>query len=316
MLRSHRQHITPFISGAAHGGHYNVWGLQKYGREKKMLSEKRKGRVTASLVGAILGCAPYMTRDDAMRLMVREQLGATREFEGSVATEYGTAMEKAARFDFELKTGLDVDSKNEFFMYMGDYFIGATPDGLTSDGATLEIKCPFGLRNTAHPHFKTLEDQPHYKAQVHVQMACTDRNSAYFYQWTPSSDFLEKVYFDREYFAVILEKCTEFYEEFLLELKAPAKYLEPKIKTISAPQFSDAYIKAKADLEVAQENLEKCKNDLIKLADGQKSNINGLLVYQVEREGSVSYAKALKDLAPTADLSVYKGQGSSYWVVK
>ena len=32
----------------------------------------RKGRVTASMVGAILGVAPYMTRADAMRRMVRD----------------------------------------------------------------------------------------------------------------------------------------------------------------------------------------------------------------------------------------------------
>ena len=32
-------------------------------------NEKRKSRVTGSIVGAILGLSPYMTRADAMRAM-------------------------------------------------------------------------------------------------------------------------------------------------------------------------------------------------------------------------------------------------------
>ena len=55
--------------------------------------EKRKGRVTGSIVGAILGLSPYMTRADAMRSMVRAAIGAPSEFTGNVATEYGTMHE-------------------------------------------------------------------------------------------------------------------------------------------------------------------------------------------------------------------------------
>jgi predicted phage-related endonuclease len=53
----------------------------------------RVGKITASRVGAILGNSPYKTRDDVMREMVREALGAELEFTGNVATEYGTANE-------------------------------------------------------------------------------------------------------------------------------------------------------------------------------------------------------------------------------
>jgi putative phage-type endonuclease len=281
-----------------------------------MLSEKRKGRITASMAGAILGVAPYMTRDDAMRSMVRDYVGAPREFEGNVATEYGNAMEAGARLDFELKTGLSVESDNEFFIHDSIDWLGATPDGFTSDGCTLEIKCPYGLRDEENPQFKTLKEQPHYYAQVLMQMFCADYAEAYFYQWSPNGDFLEKIYFDDVFFEDMLYKLKLFYAEYLIERKNPAKYLEPKIQQISAPRFSEAYTQATIMLAEAQEHLEKCKQDLIKLANGKKSNIDGLLVYEVEREGSVSYAKALKDLAPNADLSAYKGKGSSYWVIK
>ena len=40
----------------------------------------RKGRVTGSSVGAILGLSPFMSPDDVMRRMVRERNGAASEF--------------------------------------------------------------------------------------------------------------------------------------------------------------------------------------------------------------------------------------------
>ena len=59
--------------------------------------QARKGRVTGSMVGAILDIAPYMTRDQALRSMVRAYHGAPSEFTGNVATEYGNKNEEGAR---------------------------------------------------------------------------------------------------------------------------------------------------------------------------------------------------------------------------
>ena len=44
----------------------------------------RKGRVTGSSVGSILGLNPWATSDDVMRRMVREYHGAESEFKGNV----------------------------------------------------------------------------------------------------------------------------------------------------------------------------------------------------------------------------------------
>ena len=52
--------------------------------------EKRKGLITGSSVGAILGVNPWRTPADVMRSMVREYHGAESEFKGNIATEYGT----------------------------------------------------------------------------------------------------------------------------------------------------------------------------------------------------------------------------------
>ena len=51
--------------------------------------EARKGRITASSVGAILGLSPHAKPDDVMRRMIREYQGLEPEFTGNTATEYG-----------------------------------------------------------------------------------------------------------------------------------------------------------------------------------------------------------------------------------
>ena len=66
----------------------------------------RKGRVTGSNVGAILGCSPFRTRDEVMRDMVRDFFGAETEFTGNVATQWGNVNEETARGEFEMITGI------------------------------------------------------------------------------------------------------------------------------------------------------------------------------------------------------------------
>ncbi|MEI2685336.1 MAG: hypothetical protein V9G14_02925 [Cypionkella sp.] len=57
---------------------------------------ERKGRVTASMVGAILGLSPNLSRAGAMRRMVRDAHGAEPEFFGNIATQYGERNEDGA----------------------------------------------------------------------------------------------------------------------------------------------------------------------------------------------------------------------------
>ena len=84
------------------------------------------------------------------------------------------------------ETGLQVEQCG-FFPY-GDR-MGASPDGLTSDGGVLELKVPFGLRNQQEAQFKTLIDQPHYHSQVMMEMLSAGRNHAYFAQYVaPKGD--------------------------------------------------------------------------------------------------------------------------------
>jgi len=276
----------------------------------------RKGRVTASMVGAILGNSPHMTRGDAMRKMVRDALGAEPEFTGNVATEYGSYHEGGARVEFEMLTGKKIRPGG---WHTREDWAGALPDGLLDDGALIEIKCPYGLRNDKDPTFKSLEDQPHYYDQVQFQLWVTELDEAIFYQWTPCAECLEHVRADQKWQNENLPKLRQFYAEYLEELKAPERHLEPKraeIDTPQAQQMVEELDQLAEAIELAQARRKEVLDELVKLAGERNAIVAGRNLTKVEKAGAVSYAKALKKYAPDADLEPFRGKPSSYWVLK
>jgi hypothetical protein len=49
------------------------------------------------------------------------------------------------------------------------------------------------------------------------------------------------------------------------------------------------------------------------LCNDKNAVICGRKLTQIKRDGAISYAKAIKDLLPDADLSKYKGNPTTYW---
>jgi putative phage-type endonuclease len=282
--------------------------------------EKRKGLITGSSVGAILGLNPWRTPADVMRSMVREYHGAESEFKGNIATEYGTLNEIHAQADFELEYGVDV-VETGFVISDDNPWLGASPDGLINDDFVLEIKCPFGLRDNQSPKFKTSQEQMHYYAQMQIEMLCTGRDRCYFYQWNPYSSELENVYINRVWLAGAIPVLYNFYLQYLKERELPrAEYhLGDPIPSISKKLLADEYNDAKECLELAKIRLDNAKDALIDIskANGNKCIISGLKVMEIERKGSVSYAKVVKDLSVDKSiLDKYTGKPTKYWSVK
>jgi putative phage-type endonuclease len=280
--------------------------------------DARKGRVTASIVGAILGLAPYMTRADAMRSMVREALGADREFTGNVATEYGTMNEAQALLDFRIETGFDVETVG--FVAVEDW-AGCSPDGFVGDVGLVEVKCPYGLRNDNPPAFKALAEQPHYYAQVQFQLWAIGRKICHFWQWSRHGHSHETVWIDDDWQAENLPKLRQFHAEYLDELvNNAAEHLAPKRVEIDTPQARKMLAEWDELLETIA-NLEDRKKDLladfVKLADGKNALLCGnRKLTLTQREGAISYAKAIKALMPDANLEPYRGKASSFWQVR
>ena len=284
--------------------------------------EARKGRISGSRVGAILGLSPWQKPADVLRAMVREYHGAETEFTGNPATDHGNNNEQRALLAFMRESGLGVEQCG-FFAY-GE-LMGASPDGLTSDGGVLELKVPYSLRNGGD--FKPLEKQLHYAMQVQMEMLSSGRTHAYVAQYiapkgdplshdyVPEQMKIERVEADPEWLDNYLPAISAFYALYVEELNNP-EHLEPLRVVIETPEAGTIISELDAVRQRQKDDAAREKElmaSLIEIADGKDALVHGRKLTLVEREGSVSYAKALKELAPGADLSKWKGKPTNYW---
>lgn len=286
--------------------------------------EQRKSRITGSRVGAILGLSPWQKPADVMRAMVREYHGAETEFTGNPATDHGNNNEQRAMLAFMRESGLDVDQCG-FFAY-GE-LMGASPDGLTSDGGVLELKVPFGLRNEQAAQFKPLEEQPHYACQVQMEILAAGRTHAWFAQYVapkgdplshdyvPEQINIERVDADPEWLDRNLPTISAFYALYIEELNNP-EHLEPLRVVIETPESGTIISELDAVRQRQKDDAAREKEllaTLIHLADGKDSLIHGRKLTHVAGRKSVAYAKALEALAPGADLTKWTSTSKDSW---
>lgn len=294
--------------------------MTQHPQGSKEWHKARVGRITGSTVGAILGLSPWQKPKDILRAMVREYHGAESEFNAQFVADHGKNNEQRALLCFMRETGLMVEQCG-FFPY-GDR-MGASPDGLTSDGGVLELKVPYSLRNGGE--FKPLADQPHYAAQVQMEMLSTGRAHAWFGQYiAPKGDplapdyvpellLVERVEADPEWIDRNLPAISAFYELYLSELDNP-EHLEPlRVHVDSADAATllmemDAIRKRKKEDEAREKEILE---ELVKLAGEKDALVHGRRLTKVEKVGSVDYSKVpeLKGV----DLNKYRKRGSSFW---
>lgn len=279
----------------------------------------RKGRITGSKVGAILGINPYKKPADAMRDMVREWHGAEREFKGNPATEWGTANEQSATNHLEM-FHLDKPVEETGFHVHPEYdWLGASPDGFIGADGVVEIKCPYGQRGKEKPEFKKLVDMPHYFAQTQIEMACTGRIWCKFYQWAPNGDAIEEHAFSQTWFDENLAKLEAFYQSYLLERELPnaQRYLDPKHKEQEDVFIADLVEEYQLLSEQIKE-YDQAKRDIlaeiVERCGERQSEINGHKLTKVERKGSIDYKKVPE--LDGIDLEQYRKKPSEYWSLK
>ena len=209
--------------------------------------EDRRGLVTASSVGAILGLSPYADRDDVMRRMVREAHDAIPEFIGNVATQWGIDHEAEALSELERELG-DLITPCGFIVHDNGW-LGASPDGLLGDDCVIEVKCPYNQK------YFELADRPDYMAQIQTQMYCTGRPKGIFAVWTPDSgirfEHVEAVDFDAEY----LDRLAQFNSEFC-EIVEDAEKSAPHLEDL-IQDFDDH-----AEWLDIAEDFQKCRDEI------------------------------------------------------
>lgn len=151
-------------------------------------ADARRGRVTASRMGEILtpktGVMATGARSYAYELIaesvVPPHYWVGNDYQSSPMAN-GTLTEHEARDFFAFDTGYEIEQVG-FCVTDCDRF-GASPDGLSSDGGGLELKCP--LHKTQVEYLDQGKLPEKYRAQVHGSMIVTKRPHWWFMSYAP-----------------------------------------------------------------------------------------------------------------------------------
>ena len=169
----------------------------------------RRGKLTASNLGALLGQVSYTSRAEAFR----RALG-TDDFQGNEATEWGTVNEPNGIAYYEQVTGNKV-IETGLHTHPNFNWIAGSPDGLVGTEGMVEIKCPFYKRT---PH---AEIPGHYYMQINALLECTGRDWCDYVCWTPQATSIYRVYRDTALFNELWYYYSDIYMAIKGEWQSP-----------------------------------------------------------------------------------------------
>ena len=207
--------------------------------------EQRNNAITASDIPTVLGENSYKK---PWSLLLDKCNKNPKPFIGNDATRWGTHYEDIAIEKYS-------EIRNKKVLSFGliihrDYpWLGGSPDGITTDGILLEVKCPL-KRKIIHgevPH--------HYKSQVLLNLEICDLELAHFIEFVPGSsdnDYeinIVEIHRDREWFKEQLKNMKDFWDSVLyyraVGIENHPKYNSYKEKTVTKTkkrEFSDSGI--------------------------------------------------------------------------
>lgn len=144
---------------------------------------QRIGRFTASEIYKLMGIKGLgeTGKSYAIEKAIEELYGEMEENYVTADMERGIETEPLAFAKFKELKGLEFLDVETCGFFELDKNSGASPDGLVSDNSILEIKCPKSI--TFFKLVATNEIDAKYYAQMQMQMMCTGREKAYFFNY-------------------------------------------------------------------------------------------------------------------------------------
>ena len=185
--------------------------IPQYEQRSPEWFQQRNNAITASDIPTVLGENAYKT---PLSLLIDKCDANPKPFVGNSATKWGTHYEETAIEKYS-------ELRNKQVLAFGllihpDYpWLGGSPDGITTDGILLEVKCPLKRKIVMGevPH--------HYVSQVLLNLEICDLELAHFIEFIPGNsdeDFvinIVEVKRDREWFAKELPKMKAFWDSVL-----------------------------------------------------------------------------------------------------
>ena len=172
----------------------------------------RRGKLTASNLGAALGQVSYVSRAAAYR----RAMGVER-FQGNDATQYGNDNEANGVMAYQTLTGNLVQATGLHIHPHHDWLAGS-PDGFVGTEGMIEVKCPFYFRKGGRLH-KTVP--PHYYMQVNALLEITGRQWCDYVCWAPEGMVVYRVTRDPQVFDFLLTYYGQFYAAMQAQASNP-----------------------------------------------------------------------------------------------
>jgi len=185
--------------------------LPQYEQRSPEWFAQRNNAITASDIPTVLGENEYKT---PWALLLDKCNSNPKPFVGNEATRWGTHYEDIAIQKYSELRDKEVLSFG-LIIHPDHPWLGGSPDGITTDGVLLEVKCPL-RRKIIHgevPH--------HYLAQVLLNLEICDLEIAHFIEFVPGNsdnDYeinIVEVKRDREWFKQKMPVMKEFWDSVL-----------------------------------------------------------------------------------------------------
>ena len=148
----------------------------------------RRGKLTASNIGSVLGLCPWTSRLEALN----RAMGLSK-FEGNDATRWGTAHESDGILAYSAHTGNLVDQTG-LHVHPTTTWLAGSPDGLVGTEGIIEVKCPFYRKKDGTRVHK--EVPLYYYMQMQMCLEITGRKWCDFISWHPDTYVVYRVWHD------------------------------------------------------------------------------------------------------------------------
>jgi len=182
--------------------------IPQYTQRSPEWFEQRNNAITASDIPTVLSENKYKR---PWNLLLEKCGGASKPFVGNSATQWGTHYEDIAIEKYSELMNKKVLSFG-LLIHKEYSWLGGSPDGITTDGILLEVKCPISREIVQG------KIPEHYISQVLLNLEICDLDTAHFIEYKPGksdSDYqinIVEIKRDRKWFSDNLAKMKEFWD--------------------------------------------------------------------------------------------------------
>ena len=173
----------------------------------------RRGKLTASNVGAALGLCTWTTRLEAYNRAM-----GLDTFTGNVATDWGTGNESNGILAYSAHTGNLVDDTG-LHVHKYTSWLAGSPDGLIGSEGLLEVKCPYWKRKGGSRLHASVP--PHYYMQMNLCLEATEREWCDFITWAPEGYKIYRVSRDKDLHDTMMPHYLKFFSAMQRMAKCP-----------------------------------------------------------------------------------------------